>query len=482
MTATYQPFSPTLSFISDTDKTKLLDSALRLLEEIGQKLDHPDAIQIMQKSGCTVDDEGVVKVSRKLVEAALKSAPSNIAIYNREGEHVMDLGERRAYYGTGSDLIYRLEPGTQERHHCRLDDVKSAARLADALPHIDFVMSFAHPHELNPSVAYLESFKAMAENTVKPIVNTAEGYADLFEIWKISVILRGSETELCSKPYWIHYAEPSSPMNHPKNSIDKLLLCAEKEMPLIYSPAPIAGSTAPMTIAGHVTQGLAETLFGLTLHQLKKEGAPFLMGMGAAVLDMATSQCSYNAPEYLMAYMTMVEMAKYLDMPNWGYAGTTDSQLPDGQASYEAGLLTFMSSTAGSNLNHDVGYVDFGRAGSLEMMVIMNDIISQIRRMQKGVIVDEEQIALDVIKEVGHSDHFLGHPHTHKHFRATQWRPRLLTRPAFHTWEENGSKTLLQRANDELMKIMETHTVQAIEELKAAEIESLVSQFRESHQ
>jgi trimethylamine--corrinoid protein Co-methyltransferase len=141
-----------------------------------------------------------------------------------------------------------------------------------------------------------------------------------------------------------------------------------------------------MTVAGHVVQGLAECFFGLVIHQLTAPGAPFLMGMGAAVLDMATSQCSYNAPEYLMAYMGMVEMSHYFDIPNWGYAGTSDAQIPDGQATFEAGLLTYLSTAAGSNLNHDVGYLDFGLTGSLEMIVIMDEVIDQIRRIQKGIV------------------------------------------------------------------------------------------------
>ena len=179
------------------------------------------------------------------------------------------------------------------------------------------------------------------------------------------------------------------------------MFCAEKGMPAIYSPAPIAGSTAPMTIAGHVVQGLAESLFGLVIHQLTRQGAPFLVGIGTAILDMSTSQCSYNAPEYLMAYLAMVEMSHFLNLPNWGYAGTSDSQLPDGQATFEAGLMTYMSMVAGSNLNHDIGYLDFGLTGSLEMIVIMDEVVDQFRRMQKGIPVNDETLAIEVIGEGG---------------------------------------------------------------------------------
>ena len=147
-----------------------------------------------------------------------------------------------------------------ERHHTSLEDIKRAARVADALPNIDFIMSFAHPHELNPAVAYLASFQAMAENSTKPIVPTAEGRPDLAAMWEISKILRGGEAEYRKKPYWVQYAEPISPLKHPFTSLDKLIFCSETGSPVIYSPAPIAGSTAPMTIAGHVVQGLSEAL------------------------------------------------------------------------------------------------------------------------------------------------------------------------------------------------------------------------------
>ena len=189
-----------------------------------------------------------------------------------------------------------------------------------------------------------------------------------------------------------------------------------------------------MTMAGHVVQGLSECFCGLVIHQLACPGAPFIMGMGAAVLDMATSQCSYNAPEYYMAYMAMIEMSHHVNLPSWGYAGTSDAQIPDGQACFEAGLLTFMSAMAGANLNHDVGYLDFGRTGSLEMIVIVDEMIDLIRRMKKGIPIDDETMALDVIREVGPAGEFLSHEHTYKHLRSTQWRPKLICRSGYEEW------------------------------------------------
>jgi trimethylamine--corrinoid protein Co-methyltransferase len=339
-------------------------------------------------------------------------------------------------------------------------------------------MSFAHPSDMPPERAYLLSFQAMANNSVKPIVCTAECRDDLYEMWQLAKIIRDGEDNLRAKPYFIHYAEPISPLKHPVDSLDKLIFCAEKDIPAIYSPAPIAGSTAPMTLAGHVVQGLAECFCGLVIHQLKAEGAPFLMGMGPAVLDMVSGQCSYNAPEYLMAYMAMVEMSHYYNLPNWGYAGTSDSQIPDEQAVFEAGLLTFMAAMVGSNLNHDVGYLDFGRTGSLEMIVILDEIIDQVRRIQRGVPVDDDHLAVSVIRDAGPQGQFITHDHTLEHLRATQWRPKLFSRMGFENWEETGSQSLLHRAQQRLAEISANHHAPAIPQEKQRDIQTRVDRFK----
>ena len=473
-------FQPRLRVLAQEDKEKIFNGALHVLEAVGMPLMHEGALRLLKEGGCTIEGERTVKISAELVKKSIASAPDNIPVYNRQGAHVMDLGGRRAYFGTGSDLMWSHEVETCQRHHTTLADIERAARLCDALPNIDFIMSFAHPHELNPDTAYLESFRCMAASSVKPIVNTAKDRSDLEKMWEIGTIFRGSEAKHRAMPYTIHYAEPISPLKHPHSSVDRLMFCAEKGMPAIYSPAPIAGSTAPMTIAGHVVQGLAESLFGLVVHQLTQPGAPFLMGIGTAVLDMSTSQCSYNAPEYLMAYLAMVEMSHFLNLPNWGYAGTSDSQLPDGQATFEAGLMTYISMVAGSNLNHDIGYLDFGLTGSLEMIVIMDEVVDQLRRMQKGIPVNEETLAIEVIAQGGERGEFLSHPHTLKHLRGTQWRPNLMNRMGFEQWDREGRKDLLTKARERLAAVMQDHQVQPMDPQQAKWVQACVDTYREN--
>ena len=366
----------------------------------------------------------------------------------------MSLGRYNTYFGNGSAVTSVYDVETGEHRPTVLADGEMAARLCDALPQVDFVMAYAHPGDHDPHVALLQSFRAMVKNTTKPLCVVAENRRDLAAMTHVAAAVRGGDAELAAKPYFVLYLEPTSALSHPVDSLDKLLLCADHGIPAIYSPAPLAGGTAPITIAGQVCQGAAESLLGLVIHQLRKPGAPFLFGIGPAVLDMATSQSSYNAPEYLMGYICAVELARWLDLPNWGYAGTTDAQVIDAQAGMEAAELTFLSLAIGSNLNHDLGYLDFGMTGSLELIVLADEFLAMNRKLFAGVEVTPETLAVDVVRDVGPGGDFLAHRHTARNVRKAQWRPTILNRQGHVRWAEEGGLDLKEKARRKALRLL----------------------------
>ena len=317
----------------------------------------------------------------------------------------------------------------------------------------------------------------MVSNTTKPMVMTAAGVDDIEVMWKIACELRGGAEELRAKPYFIHYGEPVSPLQHAPEVLDKLLFCADWGIPLIYSPAPIAGATAPITHAGHIVQAVAESLFGVVIHQLRRPGSPLLTGMGPVKLDMNTVQALYNSAEYYTTYLGIVEMAKWMDIPNWGYAGTSDSQCVDANAGVDIAELTLLSMQAGSNLNHDIGYLDFGLTGAGEAVVITDEVISLNRRTLEGIEVNEETLALDTIAQVGQGGEFLGAKHTKRHVRALQWRPTILNRSTQTKWEDEGSLDLTDKANRKVRTIMAEHKPEPLSAEMKAKIDGLVDAY-----
>jgi trimethylamine--corrinoid protein Co-methyltransferase len=472
-----RPSTGRLTYLSETDKAAIYEAALEIMETVGQRVHHAGALELLRDAGCTVTEPDLVCVPRKLVEQARATAPNMIEVFDRTGAPAMSLGGYNAYFGNGSAVTSVYDVDTGEHRPTVLGDGVEAARLCDALPMIDFVMAYAHPGGVDPHVALLESFRAMAVNTTKPLVAVAENAADLEVMWRIACELRGGAEELRAKPYFALYVEPTSPLRHPVESVDKLMLCADWGVPAVYSTSPLAGGTAPITVAGHIAQGTAESLFGLVIHQLRKPGAPFLFGIGPAVLDMGTMQSAYNAPEYLMGYLCAIEMARWLDVPNWGYAGTTDSQVIDAQAGMEAAELTFLSLAAGSNLNHDIGYIDYGMTASLELIVIMDEYLALNRRIFAGVEVTPETLAVDTIRQVGPGGDFLGSKHTAKHVRTAQWRPTIINRQGYVRWQEEGGLDLREKARFKALKILETHRPEPLAADTAARIDALVAGF-----
>lgn len=466
-----------LSFLSAEAKRDIYLAALEVLATIGQKVYHEEARSLLVAAGCSLTSDERVLMPRYLVEQARRSAPPAVNIYDRRGGLAMELGGFNTYFGTGSDLMHTYDLQTGDRRRSVLADVAQAARLCDALPNMDFVMSSAHPTDVDPHHSYLRSFTTMWENTTKPLVMTAENAADLGVMIELAAALRGGSDELRRRPYFVVYNEPISPLEHPQESVDKLLLCADAGVPSIYSPAPLAGATAPLTVAGHTVQGVAESLFGLVLHQLRRPGAPFLFGIGPAVLDMVTAQSSYNAIEYLMTYLCAIEMAKWLDLPNWGYAGTSDSQVVDAQMGIEIAELTFLAMQAGSNLNHDVGYLDFGLTGSLEAIVIVDEFVDMNRRLLRGISLDRDTMALDAIAEAGPGGHYMTSEHTYRHLRESQWRPTILNRRGRDKWEADGSPDLREKARRKAVDLLANHQVEPLPAALAERADTLLSAF-----
>jgi len=167
-----QPRTGRMTYLSEGDKTAIYEAALEIVGEIGMRVHQAGALDLLRDAGCEVTESDLVRMPRELVERARAGAPSMIDVYDREGEPAMALGGYNSYFGTGSDLMSTYDLETGAHRPSVLADVGRAARLCDALPNIDFVMSCAYPGDVDAQRSYLESFRAMAAHTTKPMVVT----------------------------------------------------------------------------------------------------------------------------------------------------------------------------------------------------------------------------------------------------------------------------------------------------------------------
>ena len=444
--------------LSDDQLQELFDGALHVLEYIGPEVHHEEARQILKDAGAWVDGLRV-RIPSYLVKQALQKAPRSFTIFARSGnrQHDIRIGPGRAYFGPGPTPPNFTDIDTMERRLYVRKDAEIVAKVCDALPNIDFVESLGTVSDVHPDLAATYEFATMFPNTTKPIVAWSYGLEDAEDIHKIAVAEAGGQTAFEQRPNYVHYCEPLSPLVSNEEALDKLIFCARNRVPVIFTPIPIAGGTGPVTAAGNIIQAAADSWVGLVIAQALRPGVPFFMGSVLSVMDMSNMILAYGAPELSLMMAGLTELAHYVGLPLWQTGGCTDSKVLDEQAALEGSLSVYFSALTEGDLCHDVGYTESGMTGSIFQTTMMDEAIGYARRITRGIEVNEDTLAVDVIHNVGPNGHYLYEQHTHRYYKTEFWYPKLCDRRNFEEWSDMGQTRMRDRVVARTHEILATH-------------------------
>jgi trimethylamine--corrinoid protein Co-methyltransferase len=272
------------------------------------------------------------------------------------------------------------------------------------------------------------------------------------------VAAAGCEAALRERPIFALFALGLGPLVHPDAVMANVLWCAERCIPVVYHGPGVAGASAPVSGAGTLVVNLAGCLSGLAIAQLKQPGAPVCMGAVPAPMDPRTVRPSYGSPELSLYSAAIADVAHYLGLPYMGTAGASEAKTVDLQAAIESTVQVIFSLLSGTTLPHDAGFLDCADTGSLEMLVMNDEIISMARRIMRGIEVNDHTLMLDLIDQVGPAGEFISQVETVRQFRKEIWIPQLMDRQPWYQWVENGSQTMQERIRGRIDKILATHT------------------------
>jgi trimethylamine--corrinoid protein Co-methyltransferase len=475
-TANYLTFqSPQFAVLSDDQLQKLHLSALEVLRRTGIRFHHQEALDLLEYAGAFISDGNLVRFPARLVEEAIASAPARVVMCDRDGEPAMYLEGQKVYFGTGSDCLNLLDPETGQHRKFGLDDLVDAYHLCDALPNIHFVMSVGIPADVDPDLTYDVQMALMLEHTTKPLVFVTNDLDSCQRAIDMAAAVAGSHEALREQQHILLYSEPSSPLQQSETAVDKLLLMAEYELPVVHSPGPLMGGTAPITIAGGLVMSLAEILSSLVVHQMTRPGAPFVFGAGLHHMDMKSTQICYGGPEFQLTKAAVAQLGHWYGLPAWGYAGCSDAKMLDEQAAAEAMLSVLMAKLTGANLIHDVGYMESGLTTSFEMIVLTDELVAMTNSLINGIEVSEETLMLDELHAVGPGGHFLNTDATMARFRDF-WYPDLMSREIRETWLERGATTLGERLNEKVRTILKEHRPRPLDPEKSETVQKILKE------
>lgn len=459
------------SRLSAQQSEAMLGASMEILERTGARLDDERALALMQKAGAAVDGNRV-RIRPQLVEWAFGTAPKTITFYDRNGAPVMPVGGGRSFFGTGSDCLYIIDHRTWERRKPVLQDVIEGIAVCDALQNIDFVMSMFLPSDVDDRVADRYQMEVMLNHTVKPIMFVSYDVSGCIDAVRMAEEVAGGAEGLRRKPFLGCYVNVTTSLIHNQESLQKLMFLAERGIPATYVPGIIAGTTAPVTVAGSDALGFAGALVGVVLSQLTCEGAPVIVpGASALSMDMRSTIVVYTGPDHQGVNHAM---AHARELPIFSLAGASDSKAVDQQAAAEAALTLMLTAFVGGHIVHDVGYLESGMTGCLAQLTICDEIIAWIKRCLSPVETGPEALALDLIDQLGIEGDFIKTDHTLQHFRE-QWHPTLFNREKHRTWVERGAKTLAERAAAKVDAILAAHKPTALPSDVAARVHAVVT-------
>lgn len=466
--------SPQFSILSESQMRDLHMAALEVLRRTGIRFFHRSAIDLLKDAGAFVSDGNLVKFPARMVEDAIASAPGRVIMCDRHGEPAVFLEDRTVNFGTGSDCINLLDTETGQHRKFITQDIIDGYRLCDALPNIDFVMSIGIPTDVAPELAYDTQMALMLEHTIKPLVFVTDDLATCQRAIDMAAAVAGGHEALRERQSILLYSEPSSPLQQSETAVDKLMLMARHELPVVHSPAPLMGGTGPITMASGLAMSIAEIFSSLVLHQLTNPGAPYIFGAGLHHMDMKAAQICYASPEFQLTKSAIAQMGRMYGMPTWGYAGCSDAKVFDEQASLEALLSVIMAKFSGANLIHDVGYMESGLTCSFEMLVLTDELIALTDHLMKGIEINDDTLMLDEIHNVGPGGHFLNTQQTMNRFKDF-WYPGLIDRSIRPTWLEEGSTTLGERLNSRVKEILAEHEVEPLAPAKKRQVQEILA-------
>ncbi|UMZ73617.1 trimethylamine methyltransferase family protein [Natranaerofaba carboxydovora] len=448
-----------LKFLSQEDIEKIHQASMQLLEEVGVKLGDKEALELCEEKGAKVDyEKKLVYFDRDIATRAVESAPSTVTIYSRdESKDNVELGGTKVYLGTGGTALSILNLD-RNRVKTTCDDVQKTAKLVDALDNIHFYLIPCYPNEIETKDADVNRFYHAMNNTTKPIMGGVYTIDGCERVIDMATEIAGGKENLKEKPFISFISSVVSPLQYEDNHVKILMRIAEEEIPVATSCAPLSGATAPVTLAGTLAQINAEALAGVIMTQLVNPGAPVLYSTVPTIMDMKTMNCIFGSPEAAMMNAATAQLAQYYDLPLYSTGGITDSKQLDQQAGFEKAMTAILPALSGANFIHEAaGMLDSCMTLSYAQYVIDSEANGYILRTLKGIDVNEETLAVDVISKVGPGGDFLSQKHTTKHMRKELFFPELAARTDYAGWEKAGAKDLWDKAEVKAKDLLENY-------------------------
>jgi len=458
------------NFLSHEEVEAIHQGTLRILGEIGVVLTEPKSRALLAGAGAKVQEMRVL-LPPELVEKCIALAGKKTTIRGRGGA-VKTLGDGSLYFHNlgGAPQVYDASSGT--RRLATVQDVRDATRLLDALENCHTITPFFTPTEVPGGVMSLAMYRYALPYTVKPLQGPGVQYAvEAHYAVKMAEVI-GPPAEVLTLAL-----SPVSPLTIPDHEAEAIMEIARLGIAFGPLPCPTAGTTAPFSIAGAITQQNAEVLAALVLAELGQPGLPIIYCGRLAMMEPRTGLSVWGGVELGMASAGTVQIGHRYGLPVNVYGFSTNAHRLDAQDGFERALNAVIPALAGADELSGIGEMEAGVMGSYAQMVIDNEFAGSIFRARNGFSADADALAIEVIAAAMSSTrNFLGQKHTLKYLKSGEmFMTKLAERGSWEGWEASGRIGMVERAQAEAEHILREHQVPPLEAAQERELDALLA-------
>ncbi len=450
--------------LSPAQVREIHDATMAVLEKVGVVFEEENALEVFGKAGAKVVND-TVRLSREMVEGLLKRCPPKVTLHARDPNRSVHLGVNRVHYtnGYGTTFVKDLETG--EIRKARLEDLQDFTRLADYLDNVHYVITQVIPQDVPTKAADVYQALTLFLNTEKHLGLSVTQSTYLDQVIQIGKLASGVDEEREGKGNFVFSlgTTPFSPLRYTRDGTVRLFKLAKEGIVTRIVSGAVGGVTTPVSLAGTLAVQNAEIIAGICLVQLLNPGNPIIYGTFAGPADMSRGKQLWGAPESAILNGATAQLCRFYGIPlGYGTGGVADSAEPDIQAGIEKTYTLLYTALCGVDVIHDgVGGL-FGTAmiSSYEQMLLDDEICHMVNRGLRGITIDTETLALDLIAEIGHQGEYLSSDHTARHFRDELFLPRFFDQRSFEERKEQGFEPF-QTARQRVRQILNTHRPKA---------------------
>ncbi len=454
---------------------RILEEAFQLLRQPGVRV-APYVVELLQAGGVEVR-EGVARIPEALALQAIASVPREFFAYDRGGKPVVHYGGDHVHFDPGSSCLNILDPETEQARPAESSDLVRLVHVAEMLPQFAAQSTAMVCSDVPPEIGDWYRLLLVLWHSEKPVVTGAFSASSLHTLLELLAIESGGREALRRQPRAIFDVCPSPPLNWSEFASQNLVDLARAGVPAEIVSMPLAGATAPVTLAGSIVQHAAECISGIVIHQLAQPGAPIVWGGAPAIFDMRTGKTPMGAIETAMLDLGCAEVGKYLGLPTHAYLVAGDGRMIDAQVEMESGISAVLGALGGINMISGAGMLDFLACHSIEKLVIDAEAIASAQRLIEGIEPRGESLAVAMFAQTGLSGDFLKLKETRTLFRQEQHFPSAVIDRGLAGMSET-SPGILERAHERVEHLLSAYKRPAL--ATAREEEMIGFALRES--